>query len=150
MTRARKPAAKTAVKSKGRLVGELRTAADIVALIRQIVTPEQFHQAADWLKEQHFSDRFIELTKQIHLSDRRDPLSTVENQCDAVEELIQTRSSLLDDDAPISSWRVELDKLRTGIKLVEKAQGNDTKKIKELEKRAAKLYNSVFIAVVGK
>lgn len=150
MTAAKKSVAKSTTKPKGKILGELRTAADIVSVIKQIVTPEQLQQAVDWLRQQQFSDKFIELTKKIHLSDKRNPLSKVESQCDAVEELIRTRSSILSDDAPISAWRTELEKIRTGVKLVEGAQAKDMKKARALEKRAGKLYNSVFVAVVGK
>ncbi|WEV74763.1 hypothetical protein OZX74_04425 [Bifidobacterium sp. ESL0798] len=146
MTATKKPV----TKSKGKIVGKLKTAADIVQLIEQIIPPEQVKQVVGWLKDQQFSDKFIELTKKIHFQDKHDLFAKVENQCDAVEELIRTRSSMLADDAPISAWRVELEKIRTGTELVKEAKTNDTKKIKALEKRASKLYNSVFIAVIGK
>lgn len=149
MTTAKKPVTKPKV-TKGKVLGKLSTAVDIVNILGQVISPDQVKQVVQWLKEQQFSDKFIELTKKIHLPDKHDPLSKVENQCEAVEELIQTRSSMLADDAPISAWRVELDKIRTGAKLVKEAKGNDIKKVRELEKRAGKLYNSVFIAVVGK
>ncbi|WEV52293.1 hypothetical protein [Bifidobacterium sp. ESL0704] len=146
MTVAKKPVAKP----KGKVLGKLRTAADIIQLIGEIVSPDQVKEIVGWLKDQQFSDKFIELTKKIHFQDKHDLFAKVENQCDAVEELIRTRSSMLADDAPISAWRVELDKIRTGTELVKEAKANDTKKIKALEKRASKLYNSVFIAVIGK
>lgn len=150
MTAAKKPVTKPVTKPKGKILGKLKTAADIVQVVGQIISPDQVKQVLEWLKAQQFSDKFIELTRKIHLPDKQDPLSKVVNQCDAVEELIQTRSLMLSDDAPISAWRVELDRIRTGIQLVQEAGGNDVKKIKALEKRASKLYDSVFIAVIGK
>ncbi|MDF7641619.1 hypothetical protein PT279_08470 [Bifidobacterium sp. ESL0784] len=146
MTAAKKPV----TKPKGKVLGKLKTAADIVQVVGQIISPDQVKQLVEWLKDQQFSDKFIELTKKIHLPDKHDPLSKVKNQCDAVEELIQTRSPMLADDAPISAWRVELERIRTGVQLVQEADGNDAKKTKALEKRASKLYDSVFIAVIGK
>ncbi|WEV71675.1 hypothetical protein [Bifidobacterium sp. ESL0790] len=149
MTTAKKPVAKSTTKPKGKVLGKLNAAADIVRVVEQIVTPEQVKEAVDWLKEQQFSDKFIELTKKIHLPDKHNPLAKVENLCDAVEELIRTKSAILSEDAPIAAWRVEVEKIRTGVELIREAQGNDPKKVKALEKRASTLYNSVFAAVVG-
>ncbi|KFI46714.1 hypothetical protein GA0061078_0467 [Bifidobacterium bohemicum] len=155
MTTAKKPVRRTIAKksganAKGKAAVNLKAAAAIIQLVEGIIPPEAVDQAMNWLKEQHFSDKFIELTKQIRLPDKKDPLSKVENQCKAVEELIETRSSVLADDAPISQWRLEVEKIRAGVELVRNAAGGDLKMRRELEKRAGKLYDSAFKAALGK
>ena len=121
----------------------------VVTLLSQFVTPEMLEKAAGWLQEQHFSKKFIELVKKIHLPENKNPLENIGYQCDAVEEIIQTKSAELADDAPITQWRDELGKIRRGIELIARSSQVDRKKTKALEQRSKKLFNSVFTAAVN-
>lgn len=83
------------------------------------------------------------------LSQRATPLERIQLQCDAVEELIESRATELSDDAPITQWRDELSKIRRGTKLISKASVSDRKKIKELQQRSKKLLDSAFNAAIN-
>ena len=77
------------------------------------------------------------------------PLERIQLQCDAVEELIESRAAELSDDAPITQWRDELNKIRRGIELISKASVSDRKKIKKLQQRSKKLLDSAFNAAIN-
>ena len=133
---------------KGNGLGQLFTGALISAAVNNIVTPGSFDKILSWLSGQHFSQKFINLVKQIHLPEGKDPMETVSRQCDAVEELIATKSSDLADDAPIGQWRRELEKIRRGIDLMNRAPSADRKKVKALQQRSKRLFDSAFKAAV--
>lgn len=122
--------------------------ANIISALAQFVTPEMIENATGWLQKQHFSDKFIDLVKKVHLPEGSDPLERIGYQCDAVEEIIETQSAELSEDAPIGQWRGELDKIRRGLDLIDKDPQKDRKKIKALRHRADSLFNSAFSAAV--
>jgi hypothetical protein len=122
--------------------------ANIIATLAQFVTPEMTQSAFTWLQQQHFSDKFIDLVKKVHLPEGSNPLERIGYQCDAVEEIIETQSAELSEDAPIGQWRGELDKIRRGLDLIDKDPQKDRKKIKALRHRADSLFNSAFSAAV--
>lgn len=129
--------------------GKLAAPLGVVTLLSQFVTPEMLDKTATWLKEKNFSEKFIELVAKIHLPESKNSLENIGYQCDAVEEIILTKSAELADDAPINEWRSELGKIRRGVELIAKSPRTDRKKAKALEQRAKKLFNSVFTAAVN-
>ena len=136
-------------KGQGKAGKALSTAYSIVTALKELVPPEVIDASATWLRDQHFSDKFVTLTKKIHLPESKNPFETIGLQCDAVEELIETKSSELADDAPIDQWRLEVGKIRRGAELLNKASERDHKKIRFLQQRAQKLLNSAFDAAAN-
>ena len=137
----------TSVTRKGGRAAALLGAAVTLA---QFVTPEMFEKLAQWLKQMNLSQRFIQLMEKLSkLSQRATPLERIQLQCDAVEELIESRATELSDDAPITQWRDELNKIRRGIELISKASVSDRKKIKKLQQRSKKLLDSAFNAAIN-
>lgn len=139
MPKAKKPG------NAGKTVG---TVASIIDTVAQFLTPEMTQSAFEWLQQQHFSDKFIDSVKKVHLPEGNDPLERIGYQCDAVEEIIEKQSAELAEDAPIGQWRGELNKIRRGLDLIDKAPQKDRKKIKALRHRADSLFNSAFSAAV--
>ncbi|KFJ04327.1 hypothetical protein BISU_1893 [Bifidobacterium subtile] len=129
--------------------GKLSIFIDVVTMLSQFITPEMLGHTAEWLKEQKFSDKFVDLVRKIHFPEDKDPLDVVGYQCDAVEELIETKSADLSDNAPIGQWRGELGRIRRGVELLGKAPVKDRKKVKALEMRAKRLFDSAFTAAVN-
>jgi hypothetical protein len=129
--------------------GKITVVVGIITTLSQVITPEMMGRVVSWLQQQRFSDKFVELIKEIHAPDGKNPLERIGHQCDAVEELIATRSADLADSAPIGEWRGELDKIRRGVELIDSASERDRKKIKSLERRAKGLFDSVFTAAVN-
>ena len=120
------------------------------ATLLQFVTPEMIERLTLWLKQMNLSQRFIDLMEKLSkLPQQATPLERIQLQCDAVEELIESRATELSDDAPITQWRDELNKIRRGIELISKASVSDRKKIKKLQKRSKKLLDSVFNAAIN-
>lgn len=110
------------------------------ATLLQFVTPEMIERLTLWLKQMNLSQRFIDLMEKLSkLPQQATPLERIQLQCDAVEELIESRATELSDDAPITQWRDELNKIRRGIELISKASVSDRKKIKKLQQRSKKL-----------
>lgn len=133
-------------RSSGKGAGALR----ILASLAQFVSPEMLIQIMDWVRNQHFSDKFINIVDKLaHLTSSNNPLATINAQCDAVEELIATKSNELSDDAPITQWHDEVEKIRRGVMLLEKMPKKDGKKAKELKQRSKKLFDSAFLAAVN-
>ncbi|WP_416174350.1 MAG: Mobilization protein [Bifidobacterium crudilactis] len=135
-------------KKPGNVVKTGANVVNIIATLAQLVPPEMTQSAFTWLQQQHFSDKFIDLVKKVHLPEGSDPLERIGYQCDAVEEIIETQSAELSEDAPIGQWRGELDKIRRGLDLIDKDPQKDRKKIKALRHRADSLFNSAFSAAV--
>ena len=109
------------------------------ATLLQFVTPEMIERLTLWLKQMNLSQRFIDLMEKLSkLPQQATPLERIQLQCDAVEELIESRATELSDDAPITQWRDELNKIRRGIELISKASVSDRKKIKKLQQRSKK------------
>lgn len=107
------------------------------ATLLQFVTPEMIERLTLWLKQMNLSQRFIDLMEKLSkLPQQATPLERIQLQCDAVEELIESRATELSDDAPITQWRDELNKIRRGIELISKASVSDRKKIKKLQQRS--------------
>jgi hypothetical protein len=127
----------------GKIVGALTTSA-----VNYAFSTESFDKMAHWLFEQHFSEKFIGLAQKVHMPAGRKPLERISCQCDAVEELIATKADDLADDAPISQWRDELGKIRRGVELVSGMPDKDHRKIRSLQLRAKKLFDSAFKAAV--
>lgn len=120
------------------------------ATLLQFVTPEMIERLTLWLKQMNLSQRFIDLMEKLSkLPQQATPLERIQLQCDAVEELIESRAAELSDDAPITQWRDELNKIRRGIELISKASVSDRKKIKELQQRSKKLLDSAFNAAIN-
>ncbi|GAA0833873.1 hypothetical protein GCM10008915_17740 [Bifidobacterium pullorum subsp. gallinarum] len=120
------------------------------ATLLQFVTPEMIERLTLWLKQMNLSQRFIDLMEKLSkLPQQATPLERIQLQCDAVEELIESRATELSDDAPITQWRDELNKIRRGIELISKASVSDRKKIKKLQQRSKKLLDSVFNAAIN-
>lgn len=120
------------------------------ATLLQFVTPEMIERLTLWLKQMNLSQRFIDLMEKLSkLPQQATPLERIQLQCDAVEELIESRATELSDDAPITQWRDELNKIRRGIELISKASVSDRKKIKELQQRSKKLLDSAFNAAIN-
>ena len=120
------------------------------ATLLQFVTPEMIERLTLWLKQMNLSQRFIDLMEKLSkLPQQATPLERIQLQCDAVEELIESRATDLSDDAPITQWRDELNKIRRGIELISKASVSDRKKIKKLQQRSKKLLDSVFNAAIN-
>ena len=119
------------------------------ATLLQFVTPEMIERLTLWLKQMNLSQRFIDLMEKLSkLPQQATPLERIQLQCDAVEELIESRATELSDDAPITQWRDELNKIRRGIELISKASVSDRKKIKKLQQRSKKLLDSGFNAAI--
>lgn len=136
----------SATRKGGRAAALLRAAVTLA----QFVTPEMIDKLMQWLKQMNLSQRFIQLMEKLSkLSQRATPLERIQLQCDAVEELIESRATELSDDAPITQWRDELSKIRRGTKLISKASVSDRKKIKELQQRSKKLLDSAFNAAIN-
>ena len=133
---------------KGNGLGQMLAGAFVSAAVSRI-TPDLLDTLLTWLGEQHFSQKFIDLVKQIHLPESKDPMDIVNSQCDAVEELISTKSADLADDAPISQWRGELEKIRRGVDMMSKTPDKDHKKIKALQQRSKRLFDSAFKAAIS-
>lgn len=76
-------------------------------------------------------------------------MERIQLQCDAVEELIESRAAELSDDAPIAQWRDELNKIRRGTELISKASVKDRNKFKQLQQRSKKLLDSAFNAAIN-
>ncbi|WP_346682798.1 hypothetical protein [Bifidobacterium pullorum] len=120
------------------------------ATLLQFVTPEMIERLTLWLKQMNLSQRFIDLMEKLSkLPQQATPLERIQLQCDAVEELIESRATELSDDAPITQWRDELNKIRRGIELISKASVSDRKKIKKLQQRSKKLLDSAFNAAIN-
>ena len=120
------------------------------ATLLQFVTPEMIERLTLWLKQMNLSQRFIDLMEKLSkLPQQATPLERIQLQCDAVEELIESRATELSDDAPITQWRDELSKISRGTKLISKASVSDRKKIKELQQRSKKLLDSAFNAAIN-
>ena len=120
------------------------------ATLLQFVTPEMIERLTLWLKQMNLSQRFIDLMEKLSkLPQQATPLERIQLQCDAVEELIESRATELSDDAPITQWRDELNKIRRGIELISKASVSDRKKIKKLQQRSKKLLDGVFNAAIN-
>ena len=120
------------------------------ATLLQFVTPEMIERLTLWLKQMNLSQRFIDLMEKLSkLPQQATPLERIQLQCDAVEELIESRATELSDDAPITQWRDELNKIKRGIVLISKASVSDRKKIKKLQQRSKKLLDSVFNAAIN-
>lgn len=120
------------------------------ATLLQFVTPEMIERLTLWLKQMNLSQRFIDLMEKLSkLPQQATPLERIQLQCDAVEELIESRATELSDDAPITQWRDELNKIRRGIELISKASVSDRKKIKKLQQRSKILLDSVFNAAIN-
>ena len=120
------------------------------ATLLQFVTPEMIDRLTLWLKQMNLSQRVIDLMEKLSkLPQQATPLERIQLQCDAVEELIESRATELSDDAPITQWRDELNKIRRGIELISKASVSDRKKIKKLQQRSKKLLDSVFNAAIN-
>ncbi|KFI92788.1 hypothetical protein BISA_0480 [Bifidobacterium saguini DSM 23967] len=140
-------AAKKPVKvnaGKGGGVAAKLGAAAVTAIVSAVANPEMWASFLNWLRDQHFSEKLIELISKMHLT--KDPLEKISLQCEGVEELIASRSAELSDDAPIESWRAELAKIRRGVEMLEKSPDKDRKKIKSLQQRSKKLWDSAFQA----
>lgn len=118
--------------------------------LAQFVTPEMIEKLAQWLKQMNLSQRFIQLMKKLSkLPQRATPLERIQLQCDAVEELIESRAAELSDDAPLAQWRDELNKIRRGTELISKASIKDRNKTKQLQQRSKKLLDSAFNAAIN-
>lgn len=128
--------------------GKAAAVMGILAMLTQFVTPEMMDRIAQWMRQQHFSERFIKLIEQIHMPKRKSPLEKIKIQCEAIDELIATRSAELSDDAPITQWRMELDRIRRGMELMNNASVKDRRKIKDLQQRTKKLFDSAFAAAI--
>lgn len=117
-----------------------------------VANPENLDRLIGWVSEQHFPEKISNSLKQLQkinlMPGKKDPLAVIGAECDTVESLIETRSTELADDAPIEEWRAELDKIRRGVEFMEHAPTKDHKKIKDLQKRSKKLFNSAFSAAV--
>lgn len=135
--------------SKVKTGGKVVAIIGLITTLSQYITPEMRDQATRWLHKQNFSKKFIDLVSAMHVSGGKDSLGMIGHQCDAVEELIATKASELGDDAPITQWREELDKLRRGVKLMSDSPTKDRKKMKALEGRAKRLFDSTFNAAVN-
>lgn len=137
----------TSVTRKGGRAAALLGAAVTLA---QFVTPEMIEKLTQWLKQMNLSQRFIQLMEKLSkLSQRATLLERIQLQCDAVEELIESRAAELSDDAPITQWRDELNKIRRGTELISKASVKDRNKIKQLQQRSKKLLDSAFNAATN-
>ena len=120
------------------------------ATLLQFVTPEMIERLTLWLKQMNLSQRFIDLMEKLSkLPQQATPLERIQLQCDAVEELIESRATELSDDAPITQWRDELNKIRRGTELISKASVKDRNKIKQLQQRSKKLLDSAFNAATN-
>lgn len=128
-----KKSAPPVIRKGGKAAALLGAAATLI----QFVTPEMIERLTLWLKQMNLSQRFIDLMEKLSkLPQQATPLERIQLQCDAVEELIESRATELSDDAPITQWRDELNKIRRGIELISKASVSDRKKIKKLQQRS--------------
>lgn len=132
-----KKSAPPVIRKGGKAAALLGAAATLI----QFVTPEMIERLTLWLKQMNLSQRFIDLMEKLSkLPQQATPLERIQLQCDAVEELIESRATELSDDAPITQWRDELNKIRRGIELISKASVSDRKKIKKLQQRSKKYW----------
>lgn len=135
--------------SKVKTGGKAAAAIGIVTMLASYITPEMIEKTVSWLKDQRFSDKFVELFKMISQSKDNNPLKKIGYQCDAVEEAIETKSAEFPDDAPVAQWHQELAKIRRGVALISKGTQPDRRKTRLLQQRSKKLFNSVFAAAIN-
>ncbi|PLS23752.1 hypothetical protein Tam1G_2196 [Bifidobacterium imperatoris] len=111
-----------------------------------LANPEMLDKLVTSLQHLHFSERLIALIEKMHTSKGQEPLAVIQTRCDAMQELINTRAAELADDAPIEAWHAELNKIQRGVEMLQKDPVQDRKKIKALQQRSKKLWDSAFRA----
>ncbi|MFT8640263.1 hypothetical protein [Bifidobacterium sp.] len=132
-----------------RKAGKIQTTIELLNVLSQFINQDTINTATTWWAKQDFSAKFTEIIKKIYSPETKNPLEATGHWCDAVEELIETKSADLSDDAPISQWREEMDKIRRGVELINNSLTKDRKQIKTLEVRAKKLFDSAFKAAIN-
>ncbi|PST48693.1 hypothetical protein COO72_06260 [Bifidobacterium callitrichos] len=150
-----RPDGKTPAKvntKRGGGIGAKVVSAAVGMVMSYAANPENLDRLVIWVRDQHFPQKIsdsLERLRQLRLtSGKQDPLTLIVAECNTVEDLIETRSAELADDAPIVQWRDELDKIRRGVEFMEKSPVKERRKIRDLQRRSKKLFDSAFAAAV--